>query len=81
MARAAATGNDLPGASAAVGGGDDDSRQGRTLTGKGRGPARRQRHAIKLIFTKLRNSFVEFNGTGEEDDDIICMSTNMIYME
>jgi hypothetical protein len=36
---------------------------------------------IKLIFTKLRNSFVEFNGTGEDDDEIICMSTNRIYME
>ena len=81
IARAAADGDDLPGASAAVGGGDDDGRWGRTLTGKGRGPARRQRHAIKLIFTKLRNSFVEFNGTGEDDDEIICMSTNRIYME
>ena len=81
MARAAADGDDLPGASAAVGGGDDDARRGRTLTGKGRGPARQRRHAIKLIFTKLRNSFVEFNGTGEDDDEIICMSTNRIYME
>jgi hypothetical protein len=59
----------------------DDGRGGRTLTCKGRGPARRRRHAIKLIFTKLRNSFVEFNGTGEDDDEIICMSTNRIYME
>jgi hypothetical protein len=49
--------------------------------GKGRGPARRQWHAIKLLFTKLRNSFVEFNGTGEDDDEIISMSTNRIYME
>ncbi len=81
MARAAADGDNLPGASAAVGGGDDDARQGQMLTGKGRGPARRRRHAIKLIFTKLRNSFVEFNGTGEDDDEIICMSTNSIYME
>ena len=39
MARAAADGDDLPGTSAAVGGGDDDGRQGRTLTGKRRGPA------------------------------------------
>jgi len=36
---------------------------------------------IKLIFTKLRISFVEFNGTGKEDDEIIYMSTNRIYME
>ena len=43
MARAAADGNDLPGASAAVGGGGNDNggRQGRTLTGKGQEPARR----------------------------------------
>ena len=81
MARAAADGNDLPGASAAVGGGDDDGRRGRTLTGKGRGSVQRRRHAIKLIFTKVRNSFVEFNGTGEDDDEIICMSINRIYME
>ena len=81
MARAAADGDDLPGASAAVGGGNDDGRRERTLTGKGRGPARQQQHAIKLIFTKLRNSFVEFNGTGEDDDEIICMSTYRIYME
>jgi len=40
MARVAADGNDLPGASAAVGGGNDHGRRGRTLTGKGRGPAR-----------------------------------------
>ena len=40
-ARAAVDGDDLPGASAEVSGsGDgDDSRQGRTLTGKGREPA------------------------------------------
>ena len=40
-ARAAADGEDLPGASAAVSGsGDDnDGRQGRTLTGKGQEPA------------------------------------------
>ena len=70
MARAVADGDDLPGASAAAGGGDNDSRRGRTLTGKGRGPVQRQqRHEIKLIFTKLRNSFVEFNGTGEDDDE------------
>ena len=69
MARAVADGDNLPGASAAVGGGNNDGRQGRTLTGKGRGPARRQRHAIKLIFTKLRNSFVEYNGTGEDDNE------------
>ncbi len=79
MARVAADGDDLPGASAAVGGGNNNGRQGRTLTGKGRGPAQRQRHAIKILFTKLRNSFVEFNGTGEDDDEIICMSTNRIY--
>jgi len=35
MARAAADGDDLPGASAAVGGGDDDGRRGRTLTVQG----------------------------------------------
>ena len=69
MARAAANSDNLSGASAAVGGGDDDGRRGRTLTGKGRGPARRRRHAIKLIFTKLRNSFVEFNGTGEDNNE------------
>ncbi len=81
MARAAADGDNLPGASAAVGGGDDDGRRGRTLTGKGRGPAQQRRHAIKLIFTKLRNSFDECNGTGEDDDELICLSTNRIYME
>ena len=81
MARAVADGDNLPGASAAVGGGDNGGRRGRMLTGKGQGPAQRQRHAIKLLFTKLRNSFVEFNGTGEDDDEIICMSTNRIYME
>ncbi len=69
MARATAEGDDLSGVSATVGGGDDDGRRGRTLTCKGRGPARRRRHAIKLIFTKLKNSFVEFNGTGEDDDE------------
>ena len=53
MARAAADGDNLPGVSAAVGGGDNDDRRGQTLTGKGRGPARQQRHAIKLIFTKI----------------------------
>ncbi len=37
MARAAADGNDLPGASAAVGGGNDDGRRGRTLTGRDEG--------------------------------------------
>ena len=38
-------GDELPGASASVGGGGggDDSRRGRTLTGKGREPARRRR--------------------------------------
>jgi hypothetical protein len=36
---------------------------------------------IKLKITKLRNIFVEFNGTGEDDDEVICMSTNRIYME
>jgi hypothetical protein len=36
---------------------------------------------IKLIFTILRNIFVEFNGTGEDDDEKICMSRNRIYME
>ena len=40
MARVAADGNDLPGASAAVGGGNDHGGRGRTLTGKGGGPAR-----------------------------------------
>ncbi len=80
MARAVADGDNLPGASAAVGGGDNDGRQGRTLTGKGRGPARRQRHAIKLIFTKLRNSFVEFNGTGEDDNEkYVCLQTGFIW--
>ena len=45
MARAAADGDDMPGASAAVGGsgGEDDGRQGWTLTGKGREPVQRQR--------------------------------------
>jgi hypothetical protein len=81
MARAVADGDDLPSTSFAVGGGDNNGRRGRTLTGKGRGLARRQWHAIKLIFTKLRNSFVEFNRTGEDDDEILCMSTNRIYME
>jgi len=80
-AAAGVDGDNLLGASAAVSGGDDDGRRGRMLTGKGRGPARRRRHAIKLIFTKLRNSFVEFNGTGEDDDEIICVSTNRFYME
>jgi len=80
MARAVADGDNLPGASAAVGGGNNDGRRGGTLTGKGRGPVRRQRHAIKLKFTKFRNSFVEFNGTGEDDDEIICMSTNRIHI-
>jgi hypothetical protein len=40
-------GNGLSGASAAVGGGCDDNdngRRGRTLTGKGREPARQLRH-------------------------------------
>ena len=81
MARAAADGDDMPGASVAVGGGDNNGRWGQKLTCKGQRPAQRQRHAIKLLFTKLRNSFVEFNGTGEDDDEIICMSTNRIYME
>ncbi len=40
MARAAADGDDLPGTSAAVGGGDDDGRRGRMLMGKGQGSAR-----------------------------------------
>ena len=42
MARAGADVNDLPGTSATVGGGggDNDGRQGWTLTGKGREPAR-----------------------------------------
>jgi len=69
MARAVADGDDLPGSSAAVGGGNNDGRRGRTLTGKGRGPARQQRHAIKLIFTKLRNSFVQINGTGDDNNE------------
>ena len=40
MARAAVDDNDLPGTSAVPGGGgvDNDGRQGRTLTGKGREP-------------------------------------------
>ena len=80
MARAAADGNNLPGASAAVGGSDDNSRRGRMLMGKGRGLARRRRHAIKFIFTKLRNSFVEFNGTGEDDDEKnMCLQTGFIW--
>jgi hypothetical protein len=46
-ARAAADGKDLPGPSAAIGGsgGNDDGRQGWTLTGKGREPARQRRQA------------------------------------
>ena len=41
MVRAAADGMDLPGASAAVGGGggNEDGRRGQTLTGKGQVPA------------------------------------------
>ena len=35
MARAVVDGDELPGASAADGGGNDNGRQGRTLTGKG----------------------------------------------
>ena len=50
MARAAAGGNDLLGMSAAVGGGrdDKDGRQGRTLTSKGREPARQRQKARML---------------------------------
>ncbi len=70
MARAVADGDDLPGTSAAVGGGDNNGRRGRTLMGnKGREPARRQRHAITLIYTKLRNSFVEIKGTGDDNNE------------
>ena len=49
-ARAAAGGNDLPGMSAAVGGGgnNDISRQGRTLTSKGQELARQRRKARTL---------------------------------
>jgi hypothetical protein len=38
-------------------------------------------HKYQINIYKLKNSFVEFNGTREEDDEIICMSTNRIYME
>ena len=45
--RVAADSDDLPGASAAVGGGcgDKHGRRGRTLTGKGQEPAQRRRQA------------------------------------
>ena len=46
-AEAVADGNNLPGASAAVGGssGDHNGRRGRTQMGKGREPAQRRRQA------------------------------------
>ena len=50
MARAAADGNDLPSASTAIGGGsgDNNGRQGWTLTGKGRELVRRRWQARTL---------------------------------
>jgi len=41
-------------------------------------PAERDRQTIRDLHAEIKE---EFNGTGEDDDEIICMSTNRIYME